>query len=208
MMGAGPINGKNFLLRLDLAAGEWEKIPVPVEETWTRFEWSANGKAFLYSKNGHADKGAGIYERNMETGLERLVYSNPDSRVNFRGLRCSRDYKWLAFLESNKKVKVVNMETGESHLAASDVGYPSWSPDGKKLLGMRAFGGDKKYNKSLFILPASGGTVKEINLSKHLPQGSSIMRCDWSPNGKQIIISLTQNISDVLVYKNVIPKGK
>jgi Tol biopolymer transport system component len=208
MMGMAPINGKNSLLRLDLASEEWKKISVPVEETWTRFEWSANGKAFLYSKNGRADEGAGIYERNLETGLERLVYSNPDSRVNFRELRCSRDYKWLAFMESNKIVKVVNMETGESHLAASDVGYPSWSPDGKKLLGMRAFGGDKEHMVSLFILPVSGGTAKEIDLSKHLPQGSRIMRCDWSPNGKQIIISLNQNISDLLVYKNVIPEGK
>lgn len=103
---------------------------------------------------------------------------------------------------------VVNMETGESHLAASDVGYPSWSPDGKELLGMRAFGGDKKYNKSLFILPASGGTVKEINLSKDLPQLSKITRCDWSPNGRQIIIWLSHNIGDLLVYKNVIPEEK
>jgi len=198
----------NIVLRLNLATEKWETIRIPVEGEWSVFEWSANGKAFFYAKKGHADMGAGIIERDLKTGEERYVY-RPKRRANFRWLKCSRDYKWLAFLESNTKVMVVNLETGESHLAAKDVGPPSWSSDGQKIMAMRAYKfGAKEHLKSLFVLPSSGGPVKEFDLSKSLPKMGSIMTQDWSPDGKQVVLEFRQSIGDVVLYKNVIPEGK
>ena len=210
------INGRNnkgentiFSFRLDTE--KWEEIPIPVnsEEGWTRFEWSGNNKAFLYSKNGYADQGAGIYEHDLETGKNRYVYRPKDnSGVNFRGLKCSRDYKWLTFIEANTNIVVVNLETGESHLAAKDVGPPSWDPDGQKIMAPRAYGGNQELNKSLFVFPAAGGSVKEFDLTKSLPKESRIRTPDWSPDGRRIVFELTQDKSEVLLYKNVIPKEK
>ena len=187
-----------------------KKFLIPVdskEEGWTRFEWSGNGRAFLYSRNGFADKGAGIYERDLETGAERCVYNNPKRRVQFKGLKCSRDYKWLAFLDESE-IMVVNLETAESHQAASEVDYPCWSPDGQKILAIRAYGGSKEHLKSLFVFPASGGPVKKFDLSQTLPKKSRINYQDWSPNGKQVVFGLSQGKGHVLLYKNVIPERK
>lgn len=203
-------NRGNILLSLRFDTEKWEEIPIPVavEEGWTRFEWSGNGKAFFYSKNGMPEQGAGIYERNLETGAERLIYHNPDSRVNFRWLKCSRDYKWLAFVEYNTKNMVVNLETGESHLAASRQGFCSWSSDGQKMLGLRAYGESEGYKKALRVFSASGGSVKEFELSKGLPERGRFSAPDWSPDGKQVVFGLTQGKSDVLLYKNIIPNEK
>jgi Tol biopolymer transport system component len=196
---------KSYVLRLNLSTEKWDIIPVRIEGQWTRFEWSKNGEAFLYSKNGRADEGAGIYEHNLKTGTERLIYSNPERRVNFRGLKCSRDYKWLAFRESGGKIMVVNLETGENHQAASVVGRPCWSPDGQKILTMLTDVEDKERKSSMFILPSSGGSVKEYDLSRSLPQKSRLRAPDWSPDGKQVVFGVTQGKSNVLLYNNIIP---
>jgi Tol biopolymer transport system component len=203
------IEGKNFLLRLDLSSKKWDTTLIPVKQSWSRFEWSGNGMGYIYSKNGLVEQGAGIYEHDLETGKDRLIYHNQERYANFRWLKCSRDYKWLAFLESNRKVMVVNRETGENHLAAIDVGYPSWSPDGKTILATRSLGFERKENlKSMFVFSSSAGPVKEYDLSKSLPNESRLMTHDWSPNGKQIVFYLRQNKSDVQLYKNIIPKDK
>jgi Tol biopolymer transport system component len=197
----------NIVLWLDLATEQWKTIPVKGE--WSIFEWSANGQAFLFGKNGHADIGAGIIERDLKTGEQRYVY-RPAQRASFRSLKYSRDYKWLAFLESMTKIVVLNLKTGESHLAAKYLGPPSWSSDGQKIMAMRAydFSRNKEQFKSLFVLPASGGPIKEFDLSKSLPKEGRIMMQDWSPDGKQVVLEFRQSIRDVVLYKNVIPEGK
>lgn len=199
---------KSYVLRLNLPTEKWDIIPVPIKGQWIRFEWNRNGNAFFFSQIGHADNGAGIYEYNLETEEKRLVYSNPQRRVNFRGLKCSRDYKWLTFRESGDQIIAVNLETGESHEAASAVGLPCWSPDGQRLLSMFTDDENGVYKSSMFVFPRSGGLVKEYDLSKSLPQESRIRTPDWSPDGKHVAFGVSQSKSNVVLYKNIIPTEK
>jgi Tol biopolymer transport system component len=102
---------------------------------------------------------------------------------------------------------VVNLETGEGHTAASDFGYFSWSPDGRKIIGDRTFS-PKGSKQSLLIVPEAGGPVKEIDLSKRLPPRSEIHAPDWSPDGKTIVFTLRSSISEVSLLQNIIPQDK
>jgi Tol biopolymer transport system component len=196
---------QKFLLSRKFDSEKWETtlIPVVAEQGWTKFEWSGSGKAFMYAKAG-----VGIVEHDLETGEERTVYT-PKSKgpMNFRWLKCSKDYKWLAFTEFNTKIVAVNLETGESHVVGKKIGFPSWSPDGQKILARRGWS-PKGPKQSLFIIPSSGGDVKEIDLSQSLSKDSEIDTSDWSPDGKQVVFVLKQNQSDALLYKNIIPKDK
>ena len=79
-----------FIYRLNLDSGKWGSTPLSVPG-WTQFEWSDNGKAILFSKNGTAGNGAGIIELTLESGKERYVY-RPDqdtSAIFIRSLRVS-----------------------------------------------------------------------------------------------------------------------
>lgn len=204
------MNGENILLSLRFDTEEWETIPIPVAKgEMTPFEWSGSSRAFMYGKNGLVEEGAGIIEHNLETGEERYVYRPKEgSRVNFRMLKCAKDYKKLAFLETNTGIMVVDLETGESHLAAPDFfGFPSWSPDGQRIMSFGALNPDKE-RLSLVIFPASGGSAEEYDLSKDFPIDSRIVYPDWSADGTQVVFMLNFNKSEHLIYKNIIPKEK
>lgn len=197
-----------FFYRLNLNSGKWGSIPLSVPG-WTQFEWSGNGKSILFSKNGTADNGGGIIELTLESGKERYVY-RPDqdtSAIVIRSLRVSRDFKQLTFLETNKDLMIVNLETGENHRVASNKGNPSWSPDGQKILTDQAFA-TKGSKQSLLILPVAGGSEKVIDLSKSLPKKMEIRTPDWSPDGKKIVFTLRSQKSEVLLFQNIIPNEK
>ena len=207
MVGANKKN-ERFLYRLSLNSGKWESTPLSVPG-WTGFEWSDNGKAILFSKNGTTGNGAGIIELILESGKERYVY-RPDqdtSAITIRSLRVSRDFKQLTFLETSKDLMVVDLETGENHRVASNKGNPSWSPDGQKILTDQAYA-TKGSKQSLFVLPVAGGSGKVIDLSKSLPEKIEIRTPDWSPDGKKIIFTLRSRTSEVLLFQNVIPNEK
>ena len=199
--------GKWFLYQLSLDPEKWEASPIPVE-SWTQFEWTGSGKSILLTQAGYADQGSGIFELNLETGEKRYVYSPQDTgAILIRFLRCSRDYKRVAYLENNKNLMVVDLETGESTIAVTDVGFPSWSPDRQKIITDAIFAPEKS-KQSYFIIPAEGGPAKEINLSQSLPNKSEIRIPDWSPDGKRIVFTLRSSVSEISLFQNVIPAEK
>jgi hypothetical protein len=170
--------------------------------------WVGKGKTFYYSKNGKPEEEAGIYERDPDSGAERLIYHNPKQRVNFRWMNCSRDYKWLSFIEYNTRLMVVNLETGESHEAYPKSGFSTWSPDGQKLLALKTHGEDDGYRKSVVTVPVFGGTRNEIEFGDTLPERGRFSSPDWAPDGSRLAFVFIQRRSEVQLYKNIIPKEK
>ena len=181
---------------------KWESISVPFP-IWT-FEWSGKTNNFYFSKNGLKDLGAGIVEYNPETGEEQYIYRPEDnSAVNFRELRCSRDYSKLAFLETNLKMIVVDLKSGVSQTIAEYFGYSSWSVDGQKIM---SFGPSDKNDqrKSLAIFSANGGVIEYYDLSNELAEDCEIYIHDWSANGSKVIFVTMQGKSEHMLYKNIV----
>ncbi|NOR15729.1 MAG: tetratricopeptide repeat protein [Candidatus Aminicenantes bacterium] len=198
------LNKENTLYRLNMETEEWKTWPIPVDR-WTRTEWRKDGKAFFYSNIGSKADGGGIVERVLETGVERYIYQ-PDERANFRGLRCSRDYKWLAFMENNKHIMIVNIESGESHEVATDIGYPAWSAGGESLLAVDAFGSLKKFPCTLRTVSVTGESIHSFDLTDNLPKGTRIRWPDWSPDGTTIAFCGNTVLDEMLLFQNVIPE--
>ncbi len=72
------IYGRNrkgkILLSLSFDTETWKTNPLANVEGWRPLDFSRSGKTILYGKNGLLEDGAGIIERNLETGEERLIY--------------------------------------------------------------------------------------------------------------------------------------
>jgi Tol biopolymer transport system component len=203
------MNGENFLASLSFDTEKWIVHPIPILDGWTTLDWAGSGKAIFYGKNGYPEDGAGIVERDLETGEEKYVYRPKEGiRVNFRALNSSRDYKKIVFVEANARGIVVDIESGES-LVFFEGKFPNnsfitWSPDGERVMAVRSTEGGHMLRVYSFAQDAH----EEFDLSDGLPENGRISRAKWSPKGTQVAFVLNQNISEHLIYKNIIPKNK
>ena len=193
------------LFRLTFANEEWKAWPIPID-WWTRVDWNVDGSAFLYARHGFNSDNPGIVEHNLETGKERYVYEADKNVGSIRDLRFSRDHKWLAFQMDNSII-VLNTETGNT-IPACEKGFscPAWSPDAKQIL-VREITEKQGRSTELFVLPASGGAGKKIDIGS-LPKGAEIRRVDWSPDGRKIAYTVFKSQLTTLLIKNLIPKNK
>ncbi len=197
------------LFILTVSTGEWEVEPSPVEG-WTRVEWTGDGKSYIYSKNGSAINEPGIVKRDLATGDEEYIYRpGQDSGYVYRSLRCSRDYKHVAFQQDNKYVYVVDLETGQGRIVTpAGFGSPAWSPDGSHLLafGSLAKGGQPR---ELHIVPAAGGgSPRKLELGGDFPKDAKIYSPDWSPDGTRVAFSVRSSMADTFLMKEVIPEAQ
>jgi Tol biopolymer transport system component len=201
------MNEENFLASLSFDTEKWKVYPIPIVDGWTTLDWAGSGKAIYYGKNGLIEDGAGIIERELETGKERYVYRPKEgSKVNFRALNSSRDYKKIVFVEANSRGTVVDIESGESLVffdgRVSIRSFGSWSPDGERIMAARS------RDNILRVFSLAQGTDEEFDLGKDLPENGRIRRAKWSPDGKQVAFVLHRNKSEHLIYQNIIPKDK
>jgi len=204
----------NFLVQFSFTTGTLQTYPISNENESTTLDWAGSGRAYYYGKNGFIEDGAGIIEHNIETGEERTVYKpnegDEGTRVWFTSLNSSRDYKKIAFFESRSKLVVVDVETGESSVLLqrnfSNTIFPSWSPDGQRIMACGALPGEG--GNYLFVVSLNTGTVDQFDLSGDLPKDSRIAQAKWSPDGTKVAFVLQQNKSEHLIYTNIIPEDK
>jgi Tol biopolymer transport system component len=188
---------------------ELETIPYPTGG-WSRFEWSNSDRSFYYNKNGLIiEDSAGIYEYNIDSGKEKYIYRPQEAKtVTFRSLKCSQDYSQLAFTE-NSYIKVLDLASGESSEVSNNLyGHPSWSPDGKSILSIGPLSPEESERKTIWVISLSGGSFLKYDLGEYLPEDGEIWHHDWSPDGTQLVFVLNQNVSEHLIYKNIVPESK
>jgi len=208
----------NVLLNLSFDTETWETIPLPNVRGWRPMNFAGDRKTILCCKGGLIEDGAGIIERNLETGEERLVYRpKGEQKVNFMLLESSNDYKKIAFVESNTRppqesntrLMVVDLETGESHVIKStNLLFLSWSPDGQRLMSAGSWEGSEKERQSLLVFSVSDGSLKAYDLSKIVQGNDRMFGPDWSADGTQVAFGRRHNRGEHLIYKNIIPKNK
>jgi TolB protein len=153
--------------------------------------WSPDGRKIAYAsdKGGHS----AIYIINVDgTGEERVSddkhsyihpnWSSDSSRVIF----CSDDDLKPPAKNASEIFSVDLKSRQVSTLISGGTNtYPSWSPDGKKIVFRRMLG---EMNSEVFVANADGSDVK--NLSNH-PAFDGWLA--WSPDGRQIAFASNRN---------------
>lgn len=121
----------------------------------------------------------------------------------------SLDGKRIAYIfwDENKRrldQEILNIETGEKrHFelppdAIRSINQPplilEWTPDGKSLAYVR----DEMEVSNIWALPLEGGKPRQItNFNENY-----IAYFDWSPNGKQLVVSRGSRTSDAVLIRN------
>ena len=173
------------------------------------FDWTAGGKTLLLARSGPVEQGAGIVELDPVTGSEKLIYRPKDGveKVKFFAMKCSPDYKRLAYT-LNRKLMVFNLETGESQEMASGVWCPNWSKNGEMLICLGPSKSKDGHNHWLSVIPTNGGEMSTYNISENLPQGCKIRSFDWTPDGKKLAFHINKSSHEVVLYQNLIPEDQ
>jgi Tol biopolymer transport system component len=208
------------LYRLTLETEKWEMWSLDVD-TWTTIDWGKNDNSYFYAAQGFGSGDNGIVSSTIGENGSELIYTPKEPEGNvYRNLRCSRNHKYLAFQEDNRRVIIVNEETGESRAIKPKVdsstvfipkeayGFPIWSPDSKRLLLTKIFTEENLSNQTqeFYIFDLEDETFDKIDIDMTVPEDGSINMSDWSPDGKEIAFTVRVTFDEDQLIKSVIPE--
>ena len=201
--------GKSTVYRLDIVTGKWQNWLLPIE-SWTRTEWGPDENSFVYAKWKGIDSDVdvqdpGMHQFNIKTGETHNIFRpDDDSWYSIRGLKFSRDYKKLTFSLKNKKLMVLDLESGKSRMLVEKPGSPTFSPDGQKILVFGAFGNGENDPAGMAVLSLDGKILQRYDISKHFTSGTRTYAPDWSPDGKQLVFNSRNMKYETYLIKNVL----
>ncbi|REJ76117.1 MAG: hypothetical protein DWQ47_10880 [Acidobacteria bacterium] len=162
--------------------------------------WSPDGKSILYSQYV-TDENVDLFITDLESGKTvRLTdhplpdghakFSRDGTKIIFNSQRDDEGKPGLTTFERNYEIYEMNVDgTGIRRLTNYHEWdtYPSYSPDGKKILWRRILDdltAPRQYNSEIFVMNADGSDLRNLSNSKHFDGYP-----EWSPDGERIIFA-------------------
>jgi Tol biopolymer transport system component len=133
-------SGVAFVALNDLWVMEIGQAPVQLtDDTFVEWvpSWSPDGREIFFSSDRHGGGRPDLYRVELEGRTVRRVSTTPDSRMVFPTL--SPDGRSFAYIHgAEQSLWVHDIASGQARMVAeqayaSNVGKPSWSPDGRRI---------------------------------------------------------------------------
>lgn len=173
-------------------------------EAETQLVWAPDSRhlAYVSSRDGPAH----IFVYDFATHSEIKLTDGPTSDV---GPAWSPDGKSIAFARGAKELRVADVATKQERLLATGQlertpfladRAISWSPDGRWVAFLNS---DATQFQNPFVVPASGGTAKQIAF---VPDafGNSLV---WSPDGTYLLFDTSQRTEEAQVARiDLVPR--
>lgn len=129
--------------------------------------------------------------------LERSEDSDPDwspdgSRIAFD--RCAEKCEiWTANPDGSKPKRLGPNCLRRTDSGCPDRGFPSWSPDAKRIaFGQGTIKGGKIEFSEIFVMNANGTGVRQVThiTTGGKPFATDVLRPAWSPDGRQLVFEV------------------
>ena len=119
--------------------------------------------------------------------------------ISATDLSFARDGKWIAYVTYPEGALWRSRTDGSEKLqltsAGMNVSSTAWSPDGQQI----AFCGSKTGDVSrLYIVPAAGGSAREVPVSRY-----SVFRVSWTPDANSIVFHESEGTTGANIIKTV-----
>lgn len=159
---------------------------------------SPDGKYLLYAMED-ADGLQSLWLRHLASGSNTQVVAPASTR--YTGLTFSRDGSYLYFVRRDEAEHTISilyqapMLGGAPHVLVRDVDSPiALSPDGRNIAYLRELHDSPKYD--LLTANSDGSGEKHIFQQRELRSDSATVA--WSPDGKTIVIPISQPSRDTI----------
>jgi len=213
-------NNRRGIYQIDAQTGDVTPIVLSDEYEKVTFglgEWSRDGKDIFYARN---DRNAKIYQilvRDLETGIEKVLYHAPEKETFH--FRISPDGNWLALNivnsnwlimkdKSKRVLKIIPAAGGEprelyrfEERILLESLLITWTADGKYILFARKGSSDQRWE--LCRISADGGEPEKLGLEMR-----RLFLMSVHPDGQHIAFkSSAGRPAEVWVMENFLPTG-
>jgi RNA polymerase sigma factor (sigma-70 family) len=187
------------------------------------YEWSRDGKAVFYTLNNETNNICQIILRDLETGIEEVIYHAPGKETLNFGISLSPDGNWLASINFNifgyysvtrrgkRALKIMPAAGGEPRELYIFVDnwnnrpIPiTWTADGKYILFLREKPEKDDPKWELCRISADGGEPERLGLEMTRFEFNSL---SVHPDGQHIAFSTsTTRPAEIWVMENLLPE--
>ena len=195
-------NGNPEIYVMDADGGNQRRLTNNPAKEWDP-SWSPDGEriAFVSDRDGHPHFIPGwftyeIYVMDADGGNQRRLTNNP---ADDRGPSWSPDGKRIVFMSMRDghiidfaptyEIYVMDVDGGNLQNLTnnpSDDRYPSWSPDGKRVVFVSErpghFRGKAGITTEIYVMDADGGNQQRLTENRQTDWFPS-----WSPDGERIV---------------------
>jgi dipeptidyl aminopeptidase/acylaminoacyl peptidase len=166
------LTGQYNLVVTQLADGTSRRLTDYADATVRDIRWSADGAQLIFAADTNGDESHQVRRISAAGGEVESLTDSPG--VQFYLGAVSPDGSWISYAGNDREptdqdVLIRNLATGEMRRVYTDGGMTfagDWSPDGQRLLAVRAEGNTEQ---TIFVLDADGIEAEQVLPEKGSP---------------------------------------